>query len=179
MSKRRIALLLTLLLAVPLLSQAQNAKKKNKKAGNDPEAQQVVNLPPATIAGELPGERASDAGKQSDWPAIAYSSDGSLYAICVEWNDKDADRIVVRRRTPAGIWDRPIAIADGNWDHYSPTIVGTARARWPSGPASPTAITICLPPRFRTAARFQAGTPHHVRPSAISTPAPSPMPRAM
>ena len=120
---RRHLAAVTLLLAVPLLCQAQG-KKKKKAAENNPEAQQIVNLPPATIAGELPGDRASDPGKQSDWPAIAYAADGSLYAIFIEWNDKDADRVVVRRRDPGGVWGRPIVVDDGNWDHYSPAIVG-------------------------------------------------------
>ena len=90
-------------------------------------------LPPATIAGELPGERVSDPGKQGDWPAIAYGKDGSLWAIWIEWNDKDADRVLVRRRDPRGNWGAPIAIDDGNWDHYSPAIVGMpdgAMALW-------------------------------------------------
>ncbi len=62
---------------------------------------------PANIAGEIPGDRASDPDKQSDWPAIAYAADGSLYAIYIEWNDKDADRVVVRRRDSAGAWGKP------------------------------------------------------------------------
>jgi len=122
MRKRPFALLLILLLALPFALSAQNAKKK-KKAEQDPEGQQVVNLPPATIAGEIPGDRASDPGKQADWPAIAYAADGSLYAIYIEWNDKDADRVVVRRRDPSGAWGRPVPIDDGNWDHYSPALV--------------------------------------------------------
>jgi hypothetical protein len=92
-----------------------------------------VNLPPATIAGELPGERISDPGKQGDWPAIAYGKDGSLWAIWIEWNDKDADRVLVRRRDPQGNWGLPIPMEDGNWDHYSPAIVATpngAMALW-------------------------------------------------
>ena len=55
---------------------------------------------------------------------MAYSADGSLWAVYVEWNDKDADRVLVRRRDPAGTWGKPVAIDDGNWDHYAPTIVG-------------------------------------------------------
>lgn len=82
-----------------------------------------VNLPPATLAGEISGERVSNADKQGDWPAISYARDGSLWAIWVEWNDKDADRVLVRRRDPGGKWGAQIAIEDGNWDHYSPAIV--------------------------------------------------------
>ena len=100
------------LLFVPLLLLSQN-----------PEGPTGVGLPPAQIAGELPGDRVSDSGKQGDWPAIAYGRDGSLYACWIEWNDKDADRVLVRRRDPQGTWNVPIVIEDGNWDHYSPTLV--------------------------------------------------------
>src|ERR1043166_53148 len=87
-------------------------------------AQRVgVNLPPAKIAGELPAERVSNPEKQGDWPSIAYAADGALYAFWIEWNDKDADRVLVRRRDEQGRWGKEIAIADGNWDHYSPAIV--------------------------------------------------------
>lgn len=82
-----------------------------------------MNLPAATIAGEVPGERVSNADKQGDWPAIAYARDGSLWAIWIEWNDKDADRVLVRQRDPAGKWGAEIALEDGNWDHYSPSLV--------------------------------------------------------
>ena len=87
-------------------------------------AQRVgVNLPPAKIAGELPAERVSNPEKQGDWPSIAYAADGALYAFWIEWNDKDADRVLVRRRDEQGRWGKEIAIDDGNWDHYSPAIV--------------------------------------------------------
>src|SRR5579885_1181632 len=75
-----------------------------------------VDLPPAKIAGEIPGDLVSNAGKQGDWPAIAYAKDGSLWAIWIEWNDKDADRVLVRRRDPGGNWGAEIALEDGNWD---------------------------------------------------------------
>ena len=82
-----------------------------------------VNLPQATIAGELPAERVSNPYKQGDWPVIAYAKDGSLWTAWIEWNDKDADRVLVRRRDRQGTWGAEIEIADGNWDHYSPTVV--------------------------------------------------------
>src|SRR5260370_14767500 len=82
-----------------------------------------ANLPPAQIAGEISGERISNPGKQGDWPAIAYGKDGSLWAFWIEWNDKDADRVLIRRRDPQGRWGNEIPIEDGNWDHYSPAIV--------------------------------------------------------
>jgi hypothetical protein len=141
MRKRHLIFLLAVIVALPLCLQAQGGKKKGggkKKAGNNPEAPQVLNMPPATIAGQIPGERASDANKQSDWPAIAYASDGALYAIFIEWNDKDADRVIVRRRGPSGTWGKPVAIDDGNGDHYSPAIVArgaNALAVW-SGQAN-------------------------------------------
>src|ERR1700676_5743829 len=97
--------------------------KKKKQAADNPEAPQIVNLGEAKLAGEIPGERVSDPEKQSDWPAIATAADGSLYAVYVVWNDKDADTIVVRPRDPSGKWEAPITIDDGCWDHYWPTIV--------------------------------------------------------
>ncbi len=91
--------------------------------GQNPEGPVVGNLPPATLAGEIPASRVSDPGKQGDWPAVAASEDGSIWAAWVEWNDKDADRVLVRRRDPQGNWGAPIELKDGNWDHYSPQIV--------------------------------------------------------
>ena len=92
-------------------------------SAQNPEAPANLNLPAAQISGQIPGERVSDPDKQGDWPAIAYARDGSLYAIWIEWNDKDADRVLVRRRDSQGRWGKEIAIEDGNWDHYSPAIV--------------------------------------------------------
>jgi hypothetical protein len=123
---RTIASLLSLLLlcgAITLEAQGKKGGKKARKAAQqNPEASVVLDLAPANIAGELPGDRASDPGKQSDWPAMAYSSDGALWTVFVEWNDKDADSIVVRRRDPKGGWGAPIPIPDGYWDHYSPAL---------------------------------------------------------
>jgi hypothetical protein len=99
----------------------------------NPENPGGPNLPPAQTAGEIAAERISNPAKQGDWPAIAAASDGSLWAIWIEWNDKDADRVLVKRRDPQGAWGAEIEIADGNWDHYSPQIVarGTgAMAIW-------------------------------------------------
>ena len=47
----------------------------------------------------------------------------------VEWNDKDADRVLVKRRDPQGKWGNAIELADGNWDHYSPTLAARGDAR--------------------------------------------------
>ena len=112
--------LLCLLLLPTLALYAQG--KKNKKADN-PEGPQIVNLGEAKLAGEISGERVSDPEKQSDWPSVAAAADGSFYAVYVEWNDKDADSMVVRRKDPSGKWEAPVTINDGDWDHYSPTIV--------------------------------------------------------
>jgi hypothetical protein len=101
------------LLAISSVSRAQEGR-----AG--------MNLPAAQISGEIGGDRASNPDKQGDWPAIAYGQDGSLWVVWIEWNDKDADRVLVRRRDPQGKWGGEIAIEDGNWDHYSPAIVATA-----------------------------------------------------
>ncbi len=78
-------------------------------------------LPPAQLAGEIDAARLSPPETTADWPSIAAASDGSLWAIYIEW-DGGADRVVVRRRTPAGAWDNPIVIDDGNGDHYIPAI---------------------------------------------------------
>ena len=91
--------------------------------GHGQEGPVVSNLPPATLAGEIAASRVSDPGKQGDWPAIAASEDGSLWTAWIEWNDKDADRLLVRRRDPQGRWGAAIEVKDGNWDHYSPQIV--------------------------------------------------------
>src|SRR5215467_3670170 len=97
---RRLACLI-LITAITLNAQG---KKKKKQTADNPEGPQIVNLGPAKIAGEIPGERVSEMQKQSDWPSIATTADGSLYAIYVVWNDKDADSIVVRRRDSGGKW---------------------------------------------------------------------------
>lgn len=110
---RRIAVAAVLLAA---LCPAQ--KKAQKKKANLPPPVAAAQLGPA-----IDGQPAGDPGKQSDWPAIAYSADGTLWTIYIEWNDKDADRVLVRRRSPQGAWSAPVALDDGNWDHYSPVIV--------------------------------------------------------
>src|SRR6186997_1251394 len=113
--------LLCLLLMSTLALHAQG--KKKKKGGNNPEGPQVVNLGEAKLGPDIAGERVSDPGKQSDWPAVAAASDGSFYTAYVVWNDKDADSIVVRRKDPGGKWEAPVTIEDGAWDHYAPAIV--------------------------------------------------------
>src|SRR5712664_1655380 len=115
------------LLLIASLSLYAQAKKGKKGIRDNPEAPQVVDLGEARLAGEISGERVSDPGKQSDWPAVAAAADGSLYAIYVVWNDKDADRVVVRRRDPDGKWNPAVEINDNDWDHYSPTIVARGK----------------------------------------------------
>jgi hypothetical protein len=82
-----------------------------------------VNLPPATIAGEVPAVRLSDPSYTADWPAVSGS-----WAIYVEWDGAQRDRIVVRRDSLT------IPLDDGSGDHYSPAIValadGSALAVW-------------------------------------------------
>ena len=102
---------------------AQQAKKKNNPNSPNPEGAVAADMGPLTIAGEISGDRVSDPGKQGDWPAITSGSDGSEWAIWIEWNDKDADRVLVSRRPGNGAWQAAMEIRDGNWDHYSPTIV--------------------------------------------------------
>jgi hypothetical protein len=119
------ALLLTL---IPALAQ----KKPGRKAKNNPRAEdsnfenrKANNLTPADFAGVIPATAASDPGRQSDWPAIARTADGALWIAFVEWNDKDADRILVRRRDASGQWSPPRELAGGSGDNHAPAIVPT------------------------------------------------------
>jgi len=111
-----------LVCALPLNAQQAQNNENNPRPVN-PEGPIAVNMPPMTIAGEVAGQRVSNPEKQGDWPAIAYASDGSLWAIWIEWNDNDADRVLVSRKPANGSWQPPIEIKDPNWDHYSPTVV--------------------------------------------------------
>jgi len=96
--------------------------------------EQQVALPEAKIAGEIPATRVSPEEVTADWPAIAVGGDGAVWLIYIEWNGKDADRVVVRRRAPgAQQWSEPVALDDGNWDHYSPAIVARGDAARGSG----------------------------------------------
>ena len=53
------------LLLIPALSLYAQGKKKQKKADN-PEGPQIVDLGQARLAADIPGERVSEAEKQSD-----------------------------------------------------------------------------------------------------------------
>jgi len=75
-------------------------------------------LPPAKIAGELPSEKITDGTKQSDFPAMAISPEGRIWVAFVEWNGRDADRIVVLTKSRDGKWSTPIALDDGLWDYF-------------------------------------------------------------
>ncbi len=119
--------LIGFVLALSLGAQNRSARQQN------PEGPTGLDLPEAQIAGTIPGERFSNPGKQGDWPAIAAAADGSVYALWIEWNDKDADRVLFRHRDGKGQWGPEMPIPDGNWDHYSPAIVampGGAMAVW-------------------------------------------------
>ncbi len=86
--------------------------------------EQPVNLPEARIAGEIPSVRVSPEERTADWPAVAVGSDGTVWIVYIEWNGKDADRVVVRRRAPgAERWSEPVELEDGNGDHYAPAVV--------------------------------------------------------
>ncbi|MFQ6132841.1 MAG: hypothetical protein ACE5R4_12445 [Armatimonadota bacterium] len=74
------------------------------------------------VAGEIPAERFTDPEKQSDWPAIAATPQGALWAAYIEWNGADADRVLVKRRARDGTWGEAIALDDGCWDHYWPAV---------------------------------------------------------
>ena len=117
-----LALIVLLSCSLPLAGQ-QAKKKKNNPNSPNPEGPIALNMGPMTIAGEISGERVSSPNHQGDWPAIATGRDGSQWAVWIEWNDKDADRVLVARRPANGAWQSPAEIQDGNWDHYSPAIV--------------------------------------------------------
>ena len=117
--------LLSILVATLLLS-----------CGESPDPGPTDELPPAEVAGEIEAERISPADRTADWPSLAAGPDGSLWTAWVEWNGKDADSVVVRRRDPAGTWESPVVVEDGNWDHYLPAVVavpGGATAFWSGG----------------------------------------------
>lgn len=90
-------------------------------------------LPAAEIAGTVPSVRISPAETTADWPALAAGRDGSLWATYIEWDGRDSDRVMVRRRNPKGAWEEAIPVKDQNWEHYLPTVVavpGGAMAFW-------------------------------------------------
>ena len=62
MTKLKALLALILLAVTPLMLDGQARKKGagKKKAGDNPEGPVVLNLAPAKIAGEIPGDRVSD-----------------------------------------------------------------------------------------------------------------------
>ncbi len=121
MNRFVIALAVVCLCVAPVWGQGK--KKGKKKAGDNPEGPTAAGVT-AKWGGSIEGQRFGEAGKHCDWPSVTYSKDGSLWAACVEWNDKDADRVVVRRRDARGNWGRAVELADGNWDHYSPALAG-------------------------------------------------------
>ncbi len=122
MIRRTAGVLAVLVCICPGLVGAQKKGQRKQAQGTNPEAAAAPSLADAKIAGEIQGDRASDPNQQGDWPAAAYTRDGSLWVAYVEWNDKDADRVLVRRKAPRGQWSAPVALADGNWDHYRPAL---------------------------------------------------------
>ncbi len=80
------------------------------------------NLPPAAFAGELTAGRVSDGTQQSDWPAVAATADGAVWVAWIEWDGRDADRVLVSRKPAGGAWGAPVALDDGCADHYMPAI---------------------------------------------------------
>jgi hypothetical protein len=127
-----------LALAFPASAQQKKANRKNQPKAEtpaSPEAPPPKNAPLPKLAGQISGQRFSDPGKQSDFPAIAYTSDGSLWTAYVEWNDRDADRLLVGRRDSTGQWAAPLEVGRGLTDNYMPAIApqGTGIAViWPA-----------------------------------------------
>ena len=79
---------------------------------------------PLRLAGELAGVSVSAPEHTADWPTIAYGGDGTLCCAYVEWDGKQADRVVARVRREGSGWSEPIKIS-GWGDHYSPAIAAT------------------------------------------------------
>ena len=119
MTRSATLLLLILALATAVLQAQQPAP---------PERQWVRETryqpSPLRLAGEFPGSPVSRPGHTADWPAIAYGADGTLYCAYVEWDGKQADRIMARIHKPRTGPSEPIEIS-GWGDHYSPAIVAT------------------------------------------------------
>ncbi len=88
---------------------------------------------PAETAGEIAASRVSREDRTSDWPAMATAADGTLWTAYIEWDGDQSDQVVARRRDASGNWGEPVAIDDGNWDHYIPAIAirpGGAYVAW-------------------------------------------------
>ncbi|MGH6962208.1 MAG: TolB family protein, partial [Dongiaceae bacterium] len=102
------------------------AKKQPSPEGSPALGEEQANLPDAKIAGEIPAVRVSPEDQTADWPALAVDNSGAAWIAYIEWNGRDADRVVVRRRAAGGDqWGEPIVLDDGSGDHYSPAIVAT------------------------------------------------------
>ena len=82
----------------------------------------VAELPAAEIAGRVSSQRISATEMTGDWPALSAGADGSLWAVWVEWNGSDGDRVLVRRRDPEGVWGPQVELADRSQDHYLPAV---------------------------------------------------------
>ncbi|MBM3812205.1 MAG: hypothetical protein FJW20_11310 [Acidimicrobiia bacterium] len=96
--------------------------QQRREQAVSPETPPPQNVALPSLSGRIHGVRISDAGKQSDYPAIAFSRDGSLWATYIEWRDRDADRLVVKRRDPQGRWGAPIPVSGNLTDNYMPAI---------------------------------------------------------
>ncbi len=91
-------------------------------------------LPPAKIAGEVAAERVSVEAPQADFPALAVTGDGAVWAAWVEWNGVNRDRVLVRRKGPDGKWSECVELKDGCFEHYTPALAARGRevvAVWP------------------------------------------------
>ena len=79
---------------------------------------------PLRLAGDLPGTAVGIPRHTADWPAITYGTDGTLYCAYVEWNGKQADRVVARI-SKEGTFPLEVFEISGWGDHYSPAITAT------------------------------------------------------
>jgi hypothetical protein len=94
--------------------------------------EQTDGLAPADLAGEIAATRISPPERTADWPAVSSAPDGTLWATYIEWDGDQSDRVIARKRAD-DTWSAPIAIDDGHWDHYIPSIAalpGGAVVAW-------------------------------------------------
>ena len=99
------------------------SKKKKNKKDSFIEGGSKEEIVPPKIAGEIAAGRVSGPERTADWPEIAVGADGTMWAVYVEWNGTNADRVVARQKPAGGDWGDAIAIDDGLWDHHVPAIV--------------------------------------------------------
>jgi len=85
-----------------------------------PRAQPAPQAPPVTYP-VLEARRVSGGERQSDYPALAATAGGALWAAWLEWDGKAADAVVVRRLDGTGERNA-VVLADGCDSHHGPVL---------------------------------------------------------